>query len=790
MTELYEKSIRTLELPAVLEMLAAEAVSPAAKEKVFSLRPSDSRYAVKRSLGETSAAKTMMVLKGSPSFGGAKDICPYIARADMGGMLNTRELLDIAALLQCSRSARAYADGERSGRSEIDYLFASLTTNKFLEEKITTAIMAEDEIADAASAELSLIRRSIRLTESKVREALQKIISSPSYAKALQEAIITTRSGRYVVPVKADHKSSVPGLVHDISASGATLFIEPMAAVSANNDLRQLHAKEKQEIERILFELSADCAEFGEDIVANFKTLLELDVVFAKAKLSYKLKGSEPLLSEREIVLKRARHPLLPKETAVPIDLELGGSYDTLVITGPNTGGKTVSLKTIGLICVMAACGLHIPVDDGSAVPVFGAVLADIGDEQSIEQSLSTFSSHMTNIVKMLSVCDERSLLLFDELGAGTDPVEGAALASAIIDTARSVGSIIAATTHYSELKVYATVTEGVVNASCEFDVETLQPTYRLLIGIPGKSNAFAIGERLGLPKKIIEDARDRVGSESKKFEETIGLLEQERQLLEKDREELGGKLKKAREDEKESERMRQELKLRLEKADEKARQDAQLIIDGARQTAEKTFLELDEMKKRWNKEQNHILKNEARSELRRSLNKAEKDIERPAKRREKKISARQIRVGDIVEITSMGIKAAVTEILEDRTLSLLAGAMKVSAREDEVYLLEGAKAEKSAVRGKSNVVLRDRSESAELDMRGMTTDEAIHVLEQYIDGAVLSKLGKLTIIHGKGTGALREAVHGYLKSNKLVKTYRIGRYGEGESGVTIVELK
>lgn len=790
MTELYEKSIRTLELPAVLEMLAAEAVSPAAKEKVFSLRPSDSRYAVKRSLGETSAAKTMMVLKGSPSFGGAKDICPYIARADMGGMLNTRELLDIAALLQCSRSARAYADGERSGRSEIDYLFASLTTNKFLEEKITTAIMAEDEIADAASAELSLIRRSIRLTESKVREALQKIISSPSYAKALQEAIITTRSGRYVVPVKADHKSSVPGLVHDISASGATLFIEPMAAVSANNDLRQLHAKEKQEIERILFELSADCAEFGEDIVANFKTLLELDVVFAKAKLSYKLKGSEPLLSEREIVLRRARHPLLPKETAVPIDLELGGSYDTLVITGPNTGGKTVSLKTIGLICIMAACGLHIPVDDGSAVPVFGAVLADIGDEQSIEQSLSTFSSHMTNIVKILSVCDERSLLLFDELGAGTDPVEGAALASAIIDTARSVGSIIAATTHYSELKVYATVTEGVVNASCEFDVETLQPTYRLLIGIPGKSNAFAIGERLGLPKKIIEDARDRVGSESKKFEETIGLLEQERQLLEKDREELGGKLKKAREDEKESERMRQELKLRLEKADEKARQDAQLIIDGARQTAEKTFLELDEMKKRWNKEQNHILKNEARSELRRSLNKAEKDIERPAKRREKKISARQIRVGDIVEITSMGIKAAVTEILEDRTLSLLAGAMKVSAREDEVYLLEGAKAEKSAVRGKSNVVLRDRSESAELDMRGMTTDEAIHVLEQYIDGAVLSKLGKLTIIHGKGTGALREAVHGYLKSNKLVKTYRIGRYGEGESGVTIVELK
>ncbi|NCC67473.1 MAG: endonuclease MutS2, partial [Clostridia bacterium] len=766
------------------------AVSAPAKEKTATLRPADSVYEVRRRLGQTTAAKTMVVLKGSPSFGGVRDVRSSLSRAGIGGLLNTRELLDIAAVLQSARSVRAYADGEGCGRHDIDFLFSSLMANKYLEEKINTSIIGEDEISDSASPELADIRRHIRAAGARVREALQKIISSPTYQKALQEPIITTRSDRYVVPVKADHKSSIPGLVHDISASGATLFVEPMAAVKANNELRELRAKEKIEIERILAELSAECGDHADDIIRDFGVLVELDEIFAKAKLSYQLDCGEPEISEKNIVLKRARHPLLPKETAVPIDVELGGDYDTIVITGPNTGGKTVSIKTIGLMCVMAACGLHIPAADGSAVPVFGAVLADIGDEQSIEQSLSTFSSHMTNIVKILEQCDERSLLLLDELGAGTDPVEGAALATAIIENARKKGAIIAATTHYAELKVYATTQAGVMNASCEFDVQSLRPTYKLLIGIPGKSNAFAIGERLGLPKSVIDDARGRINSENASFEETISLLEKQRQLLESDRTQTQRKLREAEEAAKKSEQLKKELSVRLEMADEKARRDAQRILDDARRTAERTFDELDDMKKRWNKEQNHIRENEARTELRRSLNEAESRVETRCVPAEEKISSRPVKIGDTVEIKSMGVKAEVIEISEDRTLTLQAGIMKVNAREDEVYLLENQKKSKPAVSSKSNAALRGESTASELDLRGMMTDEAIPVMERYLDSAVMSKLEKVTIIHGKGTGALRAAVQQNLKTNKAVKSFRLGRYGEGEIGVTIVELK
>lgn len=791
MTELYEKSIKTLELPAVLDLLAAEAVSAPAKEKVHTIRPSAGVYEVKSLLGQTTAAKTMMVLKGSPSFGGIKDVRSSLSRAGMGGLLNTRELLDIAAVLQTARTTRAYANGERCSRNDIDYLFSSLMANKFLEERITTSITGEDEIADGASSELSDIRRHIRAANSRVREALQKIISSPTYQKALQEPIITTRSERYVVPVKADHKGSIPGLVHDISASGATLFIEPMGAVKANNELRELRAKEKQEIERILAELSAECGDHGDDIIRDFNVLVELDIIFARAKLSYKQNCDEPVISDKNIVLKKARHPLLPKDKVVPIDVELGEDYDTLVITGPNTGGKTVSLKTIGLLCVMAACGLHIPAADGSTVPVFGAVLADIGDEQSIEQSLSTFSSHMTNIVKILEVCNERSLLLFDELGAGTDPVEGAALATAIIENARNKSAVIAATTHYAELKVYATTEQGVMNASCEFDVETLSPTYKLLIGIPGKSNAFAIGERLGLPKSVIDDARGRINADNASFEETICLLENQRRLLEKDRDETQKKLHEAEEAAKKAEQLRRELSVRLEMADEKARRDAQRILDDARRTAEQTFDDLDEMKKRWNKEQDHVLENAARAELRRNINQSEqrvaKQVNKPG---QPKKSARPVKIGDTVEILSMGVSAEVVAVSEDRQLTLQAGIMKVSAREDEVFLLENQKKKKTAVSSESRVTLRDKSESSELDLRGMMTDEAIPIMERYIDSAMLSKLEKVTVIHGKGTGALRTAVQQSLKTNKAVKNFRLGRFGEGENGVTIVELK
>lgn len=787
----YEKSASTLELPAILEMLARKAVSEAAKERALALSPATDRASAARLLAETSAARGMMVKRGSPSFSGVKDVRASLSRADMGGCLNIRELMDIAGVLGAARQARSYAAGDGRGNEKtcIDGLFNSLITNRFLEDKITGSIAGEDELADSASPELASIRRLIRAASSRVREALQKIISSPSYAKALQEPIITTRSERYVVPVKAEFKNAVPGLVHDVSASGATLFIEPMAAVKANNELRELRAREKTEVERILMELSADCAAHAEDISRDFGILVSLDLIFAKAKLSYDYEGMEPELSERAVVLRKARHPLLPKDTAVPIDLELGGEFDTLVITGPNTGGKTVTLKTIGLMCAMAACGLHLPAGDGSSVPVFDAVLADIGDEQSIEQSLSTFSSHMTNIVRILNECGPNTLILFDELGAGTDPTEGAALAISIIEYARKRGAVIAATTHYAELKVYATTAKGVVNASCEFDVATLRPTYRLLVGIPGKSNAFAISERLGVPQEVIEDARGRVGTESASFEATIEKLEAVRQALEHDRDEAQKKLREAEENRKESAKLKVELSLRLEKAELKAKRDAERIIAEARETAESAFAEIDEMRRRANDAEDHRAANEARAELRRRLNEAEESFaERPAMPEEKRAPTRPAVVGDTVEILSMGVKAEVTGINKDGSLSLKAGIMNVTAKQDEVRVTEPVKKKQAVTGGVTS--FREAAVPAELDLRGMETLDAIPVMERYLDSAVMGKLHTVTIIHGKGTGALRQAVQQALRKNKAVKSFRLGRYGEGETGVTVVELK
>ena len=787
----YEKSAATLELPAILAMLARHAVSDAAKERALAVSPSTDAATVKRLLAETSAARGMMVKRGGPSFSGVKDVRASLSRADMGGCLNIRELMDIAGVLGAARQARSYAAGDGRGNEKtcIDGLFNSLITNRFLEDKITGSIAGEDELADAASPELASIRRLIRAASARVRDALQKIISSPSYAKALQDPIITTRSERYVVPVKAEFKNAVPGLVHDVSASGATLFIEPMAAVKANNELRELRAREKAEVERILMELSADCAEHADDITRDFGILVSLDLIFAKAKLSYEYDGMEPEISERAVVLRRARHPLLPKDTAVPIDLELGGDYDTLVITGPNTGGKTVTLKTIGLMCAMAACGLHLPVADGSCVPVFDAVLADIGDEQSIEQSLSTFSSHMTNIVRILNECGPNTLILFDELGAGTDPTEGAALAISIIEYARARGAVIAATTHYAELKVYATTAKGVMNASCEFDVATLRPTYRLLVGIPGKSNAFAISERLGVPAEIIADAKGRVGTESASFEATIEKLESVRQALERDRDEAQRKLREAEENRKESAKIKIELSMRLEKAELKAKRDAERIIAEARETAEAAFAEIDEMRARMNDEEDHRAANEARAALRRRLNEAEESFaEKPAMPEEKRGPTRPAVVGDTVELLSMGVKAEVTGINKDGSLSLRAGIMNVTARQEEVRVTEAQPKKKVASTG--NTTFRQAAVAPELDLRGMETLEAIPVMERYIDSAVMGKLHTVTIIHGKGTGALRQAVQQALRKNKAVKSFRLGRYGEGETGVTVVELK
>ncbi len=770
-------------------MLAAKCVSDGAKEMARALRPSAEVGQVRLLLAETADAKKMMETKGSPSFSGLKDVRSSLARADMGGMLNTRELLDIAGVLFSARACASYSAGRgESGR--LHQLFMSLSPNRFLEEKITTSITGEEEIADAASTELADIRRKMRAASARVRETLQKIISSPSNSKVLQEAIITQRSGRYVVPVRAERKGDIPGLVHDVSASGATLFIEPMGAVKANNELRELAAKEKAEIERILMELSADCAASREAIVLDVSVLTQLDLIFARAELAYQMNAGEPILTENELLLKNARHPLLPKESAVPISVALGGEYDTLVITGPNTGGKTVTLKTLGLLCAMTGCGLQIPAADGSMIPVLNTILADIGDEQSIEQSLSTFSSHMVNIVSILERCQPGTLVLFDELGAGTDPAEGAALAMSIIEYTRSRGALTAATTHYAELKVYATNTTGVMNASCEFDLETLRPTYKLLVGIPGKSNAFAISSRLGVPDEIIEDAKKRLSAETTDFEKTIERLEAQRMAMERETQARREAKAQAEEDARQAERMRRELEVRLEKAEQKARREAERIIQQARDAADEAFREIDREKAAANEETDVQRINAARTELRRKLNESEARLRsRPQPMPPKPKPSRAIQRGDTVELGSNGIRAEVIEVKADGTLYLQAGIMKVTASPDDVTLVENAKPKK-AVAAAATAALHSAAVSAELDIRGFMSDEAELAVERYLDSAYAGRMKTVTIIHGKGTGALRAAVHQCLKKNRLVKSYRLGRYGEGETGVTVVELK
>ena len=791
MSELFEKSIHILELPRVLEKLSAQAVTEEGKERALKLRPMTDPDDVARALAETSAAVQMTALRGSPSFSGVRPVWASLQRSDMGGSLNTRELLDIAAVLRCARTAKDYAAGEGNAKTCIDHLFASLTPNRFLEEKITGSILGEDEIADAASPELASIRRHIRATSSKVREILQKLISS-SQARYLQESIITMRSDRYVVPVKAEHKNEIPGLVHDVSSSGSTFFIEPMGVVKANNELRELQAREEKEIERILAELSAECAQFKEDIAQNYDLLILLDGIFARAKLSYQMRACEPKLAKRGIFLRKARHPLLPPDKAVANDLMLGEAFDTLVITGPNTGGKTVTLKTIGLLTLMAQCGLHIPVADDSHIMVFSRVLADVGDEQSIAQSLSTFSSHMVNIVGILKEADNSTLILFDELGAGTDPIEGAALAAAIIESARELGALVAATTHYAELKVYAMTTKGVENASCEFNVETLAPTYRLLVGIPGKSNAFAISERLGLPKYIIQRAAARIDAENVRFEDVLTQLDEQRQEMEKEKEAA----QKLRREMEESSKTVREYRARMEaeraKAVEKAQAEARAILDEARSTADQVFKELNDMRRRQRREEDWQAVNDARAALRGRLNQAEEAI---GARPEEPVPppTRPARAGDTVELVKMGTQAAVLSVNKDGTLQLQAGILKISAKQEEVRVVgEESQSKKQAQHfvQRAEHKLRALGASPEVDLRGMMTDEAIGALDIFLDNAVLGKLNEVRIIHGKGTGAVRRAVREHLKRSRYVKSFRPGRYGEGEDGVTIAELR
>ena len=794
MSELFEKSIRTLELPAVLEKLAAKAVSQAAKDRCLKLTPSTDAEEVLRLLDETDAAKERLGLHGSPSFSGVKDVSAALTRADHGGMLNTRELLDIAGVLTASRRVADY-DAQRQGEETVlDRLFTSLHTNKYLEEQIRSAILDEETIADTASSELADIRRKMRLAASKGRQILQRIISSPSYAKVLQEALITQRDGRFVVPVKAECKGSMPGLVHDVSSSGATLFVEPMGVVQANNELKELEAREKKEIDRILRQLSAACAGSMENILWDYDILVHLDVIFARAQLSYQLNASRPEVRRRGgVALRRARHPLLDQAKAVPITVELGEQFDTLVITGPNTGGKTVTLKTIGLLCLMAQCGLHIPADSGSAVRVFHRVLADVGDEQSIEQSLSTFSAHMSNIVQILREVDDKSLLLFDELGAGTDPVEGAALAIAIIESARSQGALIAATTHYAELKTFAMTTAGVENASCEFDVQTLRPTYRLLIGIPGKSNAFAISRRLGLDESVIQAAQAQMDSDSVRFEDVLTQLEEKRQRLEKAQAEADRLWRQREEDARKARTFREQMEKAKDNARTKGEAEAKRIVRQAQAQADEIFAQLDQLRRQQQKQLSFQELNDAKAAVRHSLNQAQDALhihDQPQK--PVYTPSRPIEVGDLVELPGVKMAASVLAVNNDGTLLLQAGKMKMTVKAQQVRLPEGQPKKKPAAPasgGSAKLNLQSRAAS-ELDIRGYETLEAESVVENYIDSAVMAKLGTVTIIHGKGTGALRKAVHEMLKRNKAVKSFRLGRYGEGEAGVTVVELK
>ena len=793
MSELYEKSLRKLELDQVLQLLAECAGSEGGKEACLSLRPSSDLEEVELMLNQTTAASDLCTRKGNPVFGDVTDCSASLERADRGGSLQSVELLRIAGILRCARNIKGYV-AEDDKATVLDALFQALSPNKYLEDKIFGAILSEEEIADNASPELSDIRRHMRIQAGKIRDSLQKVISSPAYSKFLREPIITIRQGRYVVPVKSECKNDVPGLVHDVSATGSTYFVEPMSAVNANNALRELELKEKKEIERILAELSSEAAAYREAIDLDYRMLVQLDVIFAKAKLAYRMRAWAPIMNDQgRVELRNARHPLIDPKTVVPISLRLGTDFDTMIITGPNTGGKTVTLKTVGLLTLMAECGLHVPAGDGSVLSTFDAILADIGDEQSIAQSLSTFSSHMRTIVDVVAQCDDRTLVLFDELGAGTDPAEGAALATAIIEFCRKLGSRVVATTHYAELKLYAMRTKGVINASCEFDVETLRPTYKLLIGIPGKSNAFAISKRLGLSETVIEKAKAQMDSESIHFEDVLTQLEQKRQQLEKEKAEVDRLYAQREEDA----RKAREFRTQMEKAKENARSrgeaEAKRLLAEAKSAADETFRELDALRKQQKKLDAQQM-NAQRAEIMHNIKEARdavglrdecaEPIPKPS---------RPIREGDLVEIPGTRRQAEVTAVKGD-TLTLKAGPLQMKVKADEVRLIEEAEraatAKKQPQFAPSQRILRTASAARELDIRGMETLEAESVLDNYIDAAVMAHLETVTIIHGKGTGALRKAVHASLKRNKAVKSFRLGNYGEGESGVTVVELK
>lgn len=788
MQEDMQKHARALELDKILKLLAEQTSCEDSAQAALALVPSPQD--AERLLQETDDAFVLMARFGSPSFGGLANVTNSLRRAQAGGMLTMAELLKIAVVLRTLRGISEWREKSAGVKSSLDDRFSMLMPNQYLENRIADAILSEEEMADSASPALSNIRRKIRQASTRARESLDRMVRSQTYQKYLQEPIVTIREGRFVVPVKAECRGEIPGLVHDTSASGSTVFVEPMGAVEANNQVKVLLSEEKKEMERILAELSAEAGNFADTIVRGYETAVQLNVIFAKASLAYKMKATRPKLNDKgRIVLHKARHPLIDPEKVVPTDIELGMRFDTLVVTGPNTGGKTVSLKTVGLLTLMAMCGLMIPAADESEISVFRQVLADIGDEQSIEQSLSTFSAHMKNIIEIMGSADGNSLILLDELGAGTDPVEGAALAESILEALRRKGAKIAATTHYAELKAYALQTAGVENACCEFDVATLRPTYRLLIGMPGRSNAFAISLRLGMNETVVERAKELVSGENKRFEDVVQSLELSRQQMESERDAA----RQAREDSERARREAEDARNRVQtEADrelEKAREKASQLVDRTRAQIDALLNEMDEIKKQKDKTLS--------AEQKARLNSGIRSLEDTADPVSQKGGSgyrlpRPLKVGDTVLIFDIDKKGTVLRLPEGNSQEVLVQAGIVQTRVPLPNLrLVKEKPQRAAFRAVTKNVNRTQAAaSTEIDLRGQTADEAVMNVDRFLSGALLSGVGQFTIIHGKGTGVLRSAVQQYLKKSPYVKGFRLGTFGEGESGVTIVELK
>ena len=783
----------TLELDKIIARAVQLCTCAETKEMMRAIEPFATTEEERYALTQTNAINALLLKNGSPRFGAVHEVRRVVAHAAKGGILSMGELLEIAAALRNFSGLAQWYGLTDHDMLPTDDLFFALAPQPVLEKQIGECIISPEEMADTASVTLRDLRRKIRATEDSIRTKLDAIIKNSTTNKFLQDAVVSIRNGRYVVPVRAEYRGEVGGVIHDVSSTGSTVFVEPTAVVEANARIMQLHAQEQEEITRILTAFSGQVASLEPQFSYSYDAMLQIDLLLAKARLAVEQNAFMPAVSDTvHFKLNKARHPLIDKKKVVPVDIALGEKYDTLVITGPNTGGKTVTLKTIGLLSLMAQCGLHIPADGGSAVRVFRRVLADVGDEQSIEQSLSTFSAHMSNIVQILKEVDDHSLLLFDELGAGTDPVEGAALAIAIIQEARNQGALIAATTHYAELKTFAMTTAGVENASCEFDVQTLRPTYRLLIGIPGKSNAFAISRRLGLDESVIQAAQAQMDSDSVRFEDVLTQLEEKRQRLEKAQNEADRLWRQREEDARKARTFREQMEKGKESARAKGEAEAKRIVRQAQQQAEEVFAQLDQLRKEQQKQANVQALNDAKAAVRHYLKTAEEQLHLRDEEQEPAYTPpRPIAVDDQVELPGVKMAATVLAVNGDGTLLLQAGRMKMTVKAQQVRLLEGAPKKSKPAPSPSAATLNTVSRaSSELDIRGYETLEAESVVENYLDSAVMAKLGTVTIIHGKGTGALRKAVHEILKRNKAVKSFRLGRYGEGEAGVTVVELK